>query len=679
MSSSRQRGSVSGCLMNLKLLSWNVRGTNDNTKRKAIKFVIRKQKVDVLHSGDKNSSLSDRVVFTSVYGQFTRVEMECLWEEIGAIRGIWEGPWCLGGDFNIILSQSERSKQGRITSTMRRFAQVVNKLGLVDLQLQGGSFTWSGGLNNQSRARFENMWFKVEGFKDLIRNWWQGIEVRGSGGFRLTAKLNELKQKLKVWNREVFGNLECNKDAALQQVEYWDRVKGERSLTVEELACKKEANEGYAKWVDLEETHWRQASRELWLKEGDRNKGYFHRMASAHRRANYMDKIKINGVKLTEEQEIREWVVNAFQQQLSESSEWRADIGSLQFNQISLQEAGILELPFIEVEVQAALMDMNGDKAPGPNGFTLTFWQKRRGRGSRGLRPISLLGGGHYKLLAKVLANKLKKVIGKVVTPYQNAFVTRRQILDASLTANECISIAKYLVMVNEVLVGFFSSSNGLRQRDPISSYLFVMGMEVLSVLIRRAVERGFISRCKIQHAASRLRINLAKSEIILIEEMEETISGWDGVEEKVRRRLAIWKKQYISKGGRITLIKSTMASMSVYQMSFFRMPNYVTRRLEKLQRDFLWGGKNLDKKAHLVKWEVVCGDKEKGGLGMRKLTLLNKVLLGKWILRFACDKEALWKQVFLAKHGQEDFGWRTKKVVGVFGVGVWKEILKGS
>ena len=138
--------------------------------------------------------------------------------------------------------------------------------------------------------------------------------VRGSVSFRLTAKLKELKQKLKVWNREVFGNLECNKDAALQQVEYWDRVKGERSLTVEELACKKQANEGYAKWVDLEETHWRQASRELWLKEGDRNTVYFYRMASAHRRANYMDKIKTNGVKLTEEQEIREWVVNVFQQ-----------------------------------------------------------------------------------------------------------------------------------------------------------------------------------------------------------------------------------------------------------------------------------------------------------------------------------------------------------------------------
>ena len=64
-----------------------------------------------------------------------------------------------------------------------------------------------------------------------------------------------MKQKLKVWNREEFGNLECNKEATLQQVEYWDRVEDERSLTMEELASKKEAKEGYAKWVDLEETH----------------------------------------------------------------------------------------------------------------------------------------------------------------------------------------------------------------------------------------------------------------------------------------------------------------------------------------------------------------------------------------------------------------------------------------
>ena len=200
--------------MNLKLLSWNVRGANDSFKRKVIKSVIRKQKVDLLCIQEtKIQDLSNRVVrslgsgrflgwkapdafgsvggllifwdkrsqemleweegqfsisckfknvenwvvwvFTGVYGPFTKEERECLWEETGAIRGIWEEPWCLGGDFNIILSQNERSRQGRITSAMRRFAQVVDELGLVDLQMQGGSFTWSGGLNNQSRARLD--------------------------------------------------------------------------------------------------------------------------------------------------------------------------------------------------------------------------------------------------------------------------------------------------------------------------------------------------------------------------------------------------------------------------------------------------------------------------------------------------------------------------------------------
>ena len=58
----------------------------------------------------------------------------------------------------------------------------------------------------------------------------------------------------------------------------------------------------------------------------------------------------------------------------------------------------------------------------------------------RGFRPISLVNG-LYKLLAKVLANRFKKVVGKVVSLSKNAFVKGRQILDASLIANEAIDL----------------------------------------------------------------------------------------------------------------------------------------------------------------------------------------------------------------------------------------------
>ena len=84
-----------------------------------------------------------------------------------------------------------------------------------------------------------------------------------------------------------------------------------------------------------------------------------------------------------------------------------------------------------------------------------------------------------------------------------------------------------------------------------------------------------------------------------------------------------------------------------------------------------------MERKAHLIKWEVICVDKNKGRIGLRKLVLLNKALLGKWIWRFACDKDNIWKQVITAKYRQEGHGWRAKRAYGAFRVGVRKEILK--
>ena len=95
-----------------------------------------------------------------------------------------------------------------------------------------------------------------------------------------------------------------------------------------------------------------------------------------------------------------------------------------------------------------------------------------------------------------------------------------------------------------------------------------------------------------------------------------KSIGVWDGIEERFRKRLAMWKRQYISKGGRITLIRSTLSNLSIYFMSIFHLPMAVRMKLEKIQRDFLWGGGSLKQKPHLVRWSIVCDDKGKGGLG---------------------------------------------------------------
>ena len=78
---------------------------------------------------------------------------------------------------------------------------------------------------------------------------------------------------------------------------------------------------------------------------------------------------------MTEEQEMREGIVSAFQQVLSEEPGWRADIEGLYLKRLNSCEAEVLEVQFTEEEIFAALMGMNGDKAPSPDGFTIAFWQ----------------------------------------------------------------------------------------------------------------------------------------------------------------------------------------------------------------------------------------------------------------------------------------------------------------
>ena len=79
------------------------------------------------------------------------------------------------------------------------------------------------------------------------------------------------------------------------------------------------------------------------------------------------------------------------------------------------------------------------------------------------------------------------------------------------------------------------------------------------------------------------------------------SIQVWDVVKKKFRKKLTLQKRQYISKGGRLTLIKSTLSNLPIYTMSLFRIPKGVKSRLEKIKRDFLWGGGNLNRKIHLV------------------------------------------------------------------------------
>ncbi|RVX04946.1 putative ribonuclease H protein [Vitis vinifera] len=727
--------------------------------------------------------------FTGVYGPTMKRHRELFWEELGAIRGLWSDPWCIGGDFNVVRFPSERSREGRLTGSMRRFSEVQTGPFLISEDWENhfsGAFQCSlprpvsdhfpilldGGGTRRGPIpfRFENMWLKEEGFKELLKGWWQGFNYSGSYSFILTEKLKALKIKLKEWNSEVFGKVGVNKGLALDKVSYWDNQEQLRALNEQELEARKEAREEFKKWALMEETSWRQKSRENWLKEGDKNTGFFHKMANSNKRRNCLKKIKVTGTWLSEDHDIQRGVVRAFKDLLSDLGGWRPCCNNIEFDSIGDEEAARLEESFSGDEVFLALSDLNGDKAPGPDGFSLAFWQfcwdfvKDEVLGffkdfyERG-NFTHQFGGGLYKLLAKVLANRLKKVVGKVVSSTQNAFVEGRQILDAALVANEvidsvlkrkesgvlckldfekaydrinwdfllsvmqrmgfgekwigwirwCISTALFSVLVNGSPTGFFRSSRGIGGREGVGIQVthLLFADDTLVFCDDSQEQLAFLSWLLMWfEATSGLRINLNKSEILPVGSVEnaellaaelgckvgslpstylglplgashKSVKVWDGVEERMRKKLALWKRQFISKGGRITLIRSTLASMPTYLMSLLCMPRVVKLRLEKIQRDFLWGGGALEKRPHLVKWAVVCTHKKMGGLGIRNLSILNRALLCKWSWRFAVERDSYWKLIISTKYGVERGGWSTCGAREGHGVGLWKEISK--
>ena len=155
-------------------------------------------------------------------------------------------------------------------------------------------------------------------------------------------------------------------------------------------------------------------------------------------------------------------------------------------------------------------------------------------------------------------------------------------------------------------------------------------------------------------------------------------LSVWNPILERMERRLASWKRLYLSKGGKVTLLKSTLLFLPTYFLSLLPLPGKVAKGLEKLQRDFMWSGIGGEPKLHLVKWAKVCKLLQVGRLGIRCLGSFNSALLGKWLWRYVMETDALWRRVIEAKYGNNWDGWCTKKVTSPYGVSLWRLIRGG-
>lgn len=288
-------------------------------------------------------------------------------------------------------------------------------------------------------------------------------------------KLGNLKAHLKRWNCEVFGNIDEKLKQAEDELHEWDLIAEGRNLQDAEIKKRVEIRKLVWDLSKKKEWLWLQKSRRVWAENGDKNTRFFHLMTTKRQRKNLLNSVTVNGVIHDEPGMIKQAVASHFKYLFTEDWKSRPKSSGL-FDSISPTDSSeLLEAEFLEDEIWEAIKDCEGNKAPRPDGFNLKCIQKcwaimkgefvqlmnefhSNGKLAQGInssfitlipkkknpvglgdyRPISLISSV-YKIIAKVLSRRLRKVLPKIISEVQTAFLSGRHIIDGVLIANEVV------------------------------------------------------------------------------------------------------------------------------------------------------------------------------------------------------------------------------------------------
>ena len=191
-----------------------------------------------------------------------------------------------------------------------------------------------------------------------VCGWWSHYSYSGTPSFVLCQKLKALKEDLKRWNKQVFGDVGLKRQQLECELQSLDDKEGTSFLTPKERIRREECRVELEKVALLEEVSWRQKSLVLWPKEGDNNTRFFHTMANSHRRNNYMERVEVEGAVFEIELEVKEKVVKFYESLYQEQETWRPTVDGLDFDMISKEDQAFLERKFDREEVLQVVKDL---------------------------------------------------------------------------------------------------------------------------------------------------------------------------------------------------------------------------------------------------------------------------------------------------------------------------------
>jgi hypothetical protein len=450
--------------------------------------------------------------------------------------------------------------------------------------------------------KFEAKWQLDTECHEISKAAWEREVVESNQLREVQDRLSACQKDLAQWSKEKFGR---DTEILKQKRKRLLQLQGNNSPShVEDI---KQIQKEIDDLLEREDIKWKQRAKQNWFSQGDRNTKFFHAWANHRRKINTIRSITDDhGRTWRRQKEIGKAFVDYFGDVFTSN-------GVADFSQcletmeprISEEMNSDLVRPFTMEEVGMALSQMHPLKSPGPDGFSAGFFQKAWSfvgkKVSEGVlsflnggpfdvslnstniclipkipspesvkdyRPISLCNVV-YKLISKVLANRLKLVLPKVISQEQSAFIPGRLITDNIIVAFEtlhtmatrqkgkkgfmaikldmskaydrlewgfleavmrklgfaerwvhlimtCVRTVSYAVLLNGIPHGHIVPSRGIRQGDPLSPYLFIMCADVLSKLLNHAAGLGKISGVPIRRGGTKINHLLFADDSIL-------------------------------------------------------------------------------------------------------------------------------------------------------------------
>ncbi|XP_060959313.1 uncharacterized protein LOC133030549 [Cannabis sativa] len=402
-----------------RILSWNVRGINDQHKQSTVKDLILRQKsglVGFLETRVKAQRLW--ALYLSVFkdGKYKfyatflyafnedggRIE---LWNELQQL--VTKEEWVVLGDFNEILHKEERVGKKVKYKAAIEFANCIEICHLEDLKASGNFYTWCN-----KRQDDERIYSKID--KVLVNEAWLDKLANSEAVFLTEGAFDRtqivltiypevlsgkkpfknfkmwathpqfpgilVKGELKGLNREAFSDIVA-REAGMKHLfaEYQEGL--QKDPFNEELQHKvKETTKAYIKTQKEMFAFLQQKAKLTWINEGDENTSLFHNRIKVRRRQNRILSIETKeGIRCEDAEKVTEAFLDYYKSLLGGKMSNRRKVQRIVMAQgplVTDEQAVMLLREFTKEEVREALFGIPGIKAPGPDSYSSYFFQE---------------------------------------------------------------------------------------------------------------------------------------------------------------------------------------------------------------------------------------------------------------------------------------------------------------